>query len=89
VSTKKNYAVLINENAANLLGIIIKPWVRKSDVGTYFLAKSVDTSGPYLHMVVSGAAPGIKATGDFDLQIPHVAVLAILASADVKRLGFV
>lgn len=24
----------------------------KSDVGTYFLAKSVDTSGAYLHMVV-------------------------------------
>lgn len=83
-SKNRNIAVLFTDLGAAELVSPLRLWMKNGDVfGHYVYCKSVDPNGPYFHMVIEDA-PGI----DFEVQVQHAYIKAIICSADFKRLGF-
>jgi hypothetical protein len=81
-----NFGVLVFDDALRHL----EPFadlLKKSGDNHYFLAKQVDPSGTYLHMVIEDPDPSDQ-VADIDLYIPHHAVRAIVRMNDLGRFGF-
>lgn len=86
MSKKRKIGVVLYDNAAKELGGIFGNWLKHGDtVGAYISCKEIDPNGPYFHMTLE--LEDISA--DFEIQIPHSAVKAIICATDLKRLGFI
>lgn len=88
MTTKKVYAVVLFDQAAEELGKLVHLWLKTNDMGSYIYAKTINPNGPYFHMLIENKNPG-EEIAELELQIPHAFVKAVFYSADVKRLGFV
>ena len=85
MSKKRTLSVVLYGNAAKDLCGVLGPWLKGNDiVGSYIICKEVEPNGPYFHMTVEFP----DADADFELQIPHAAVKAIVCTTDLKRFGF-
>jgi hypothetical protein len=80
------YAVVIYEVAAKEIEPLLKPWLRRSSVGAYFLSPKINPSEPYFRLELQGQ--GGTPQVDFELQLPHGFIKAVLHSRDIKQLGF-
>jgi len=85
--TTKMYAVILTEDGANQLSPVMHSMLRKSDNVSYFNSPRIDPAGAYFHLVLRQKISEGEEI-DIELQIPHWAVLAVLYSADLKRMGF-
>lgn len=83
-----NFGVLLFKDSIEHLEPLAASWVKQSDEHRYFLAKSIDTTGVYLHMVIEDDNPDDDVI-DIDLYIPHHFVRAIIQMNGLKRIGFV
>lgn len=88
MATKKVYAVVLYDQAADELGKLGSLFVRKGSLGSYIYAKTVDPNGSYFHMLIEHKDVTDGAMVELELQIPHSSVKAVFYAADVKRLGF-
>ncbi len=87
--TKRNICVVLSDHGASELGGVLKLWLKQSELfGPYVYCKSVDPNGPYFHMVIE-VQHSASETIDFEVQIPHGYIKAILCAADLKKLGYV
>ncbi len=86
--TKKSYAVILNEIGAAELEKVLVLWIKREPLGVYLNASAVDPNGPFVTMTLAETFPDGK-TIDFEVQIPHAYVRAIVYAADIKRIGFV
>jgi hypothetical protein len=86
VSNKRRIGVVLHEEAARELAGILGQWLKRGDaVGAYVNCKEIDPNGPYFHMTLEmDSVPS-----DFEVQIPHSAIKAIICSVELKKLGFV
>ncbi len=85
MSNKRKLSVVLHDDAANSLKGVLGPWLKGNDtVGSYIICKEIEPNGQYFHMTVEFS----DTNTDFELQIPHGAVKAIICTADLKRLGF-
>lgn len=83
-SNRPNIAVIFTDLGAAEMASPLRLWMKNGDVfGHYVYCKSVDPNGPYFHMVIE-EAQGV----DFEVQVQHAYVKAVICSADFKRLGF-
>ncbi len=83
-NTKRNIAVLLTDLGAVELASPFRLWLRQGEVfGPYIYCKSVDPNGPYFHMVVQDAD-----TIDFEIQVQHAYVKAVVCASDFRKLGF-
>jgi hypothetical protein len=81
------YAVVLFDQAAQELGTLVQPWLRKSELGHYIYARQIDPSEPYLQMLIESRDPD-GVSRDVELQIPHPFVKAIINAADISKIGF-
>jgi hypothetical protein len=85
---KKTYAVVLNELGAAELEKVFVLWIKREELGVYLNASAVDPNGPFVTMTLISTFPD-KKTVEFEVQIPHSYVRAIVYAADIKRIGFV
>ena len=86
MSKKRRIGVVLHDSAANELRGVFGSWLKHGDaVGFYVNCKEIEPNGPYFHMTIE--IEDIPA--DFEVQIPHSAIKAIICATDLKRLGFV
>ena len=85
MSKKRKLSVVLHDAAAESLRGVLGPWLMGNDVvGSYIICKEIEPNGPYFHMTVEFP----DTDTDFELQIPHGAIKAIICTADLKRFGF-
>ena len=88
MAAKKTYAVVLSDLGATELEKVLVLWLKREELGVYLNAVAVDPNGPFLAITISDKLPDGKAT-EFEIQIPHAYVRAIVYAADIKRIGFV
>ena len=86
--SKKVYGVVVYEQAAEELAPFASLWLKRTGELSYFYAKRIDPAGPYFHMFLESPNPD-GSISEFELQIPHTFVKAVLYAADFKGVGFV
>jgi hypothetical protein len=80
---------VFTDHGAVELGGVLKLWLRQSEIfGPYVYCKSVDPNGPYFHMLIEDHYSDSQSV-NFEVQVPHAFIKAILCASDLKRLGFV
>jgi hypothetical protein len=82
------YAVVLQDFAAEQLAPVVTKLMKKAGSVSFFKATRVEPNGAYFLLVLEDKTPGGKDI-EFELQIPHSAVLAVFYAADLKRMGFV
>lgn len=83
--TQKTISVVLQDAAASELKGVLGPWLRNNElVAAYVNCMAVDPNGPYFFMKLK--VPGTNQ--EIEAQIPHAYVKGILASADLRKLGF-
>jgi hypothetical protein len=87
MSIAKNYAVVLYEGAVEELGQIVAPWIKREEMGSYILAKKIESNGAYFQLWIENTWPD-GTTSEMELQLPHQFIKAVLYAADIKRLGF-
>ena len=87
--TKRNICVVLTDDGTIDLSGVLTLWIKKNELfGSYVNCKSVDPNGPYFHMLIEAHQVNSD-TIDFELQVPHHYIKAILCSTDLKKLGYV
>ena len=85
---KRNIAVLLTDFGNAELANPLRLWLKQSDMfGSYVYCKSVEPNGPYFHMVIEVQHSETE-TVDFEIQVQHSYVKAVICAADFKKLGF-
>ena len=87
VKPTKMYAVVLTEQAEQLISPFAEPWLKKHNGVSFFNSPKINPDGPYFHLVLRQAFPGIPEL-DFELQLPHWAILGVFYSAELKQMGF-
>ena len=87
-TTKKVYAVMLKDHVTDELGALSKVCIREGALGSHIYAKSVEPKGPYFHMIIEVKSVTGDSGVEFELQLPHSSVKAVLCAPDVKHLGF-
>jgi len=82
---KNKISVVLNPLAVEDLRAVLGPWLQSNEIGSYVICKEVDSSGAYFQMVL--LFPGTP--NEFEVQIHHGAVKAIIRAAELTKLGFV
>ena len=86
--SKKVYGVVVYEQAAEELASFASLLLKRNGKFSYFYAKRIEPTGPYFHMFLENNNPD-GSISEFELQIPHAFVKAVLYAADFKTVGFV
>lgn len=60
MSTKKVYAVILQDGATNELGKMVELYAKPSEFGDYIYAQKIDPNGNYFHMRLSHKNPLMK-----------------------------
>lgn len=87
MSIKKVYAVVLYDQATEELGKLISSWLKRSDIGSYIYAKTIEPNGAYFRMTIEDKTINGEVV-EFELQLPHPFIKAVFYSADVKKIGF-
>lgn len=88
MTTTKHHAVILYEGAADELKSFTVPWLRREHGMSYFYASTINPDAPiYCHMTLIPRLPGDD-MANFELQVPHGFIKAILYAGDYKSSGF-
>jgi hypothetical protein len=86
---KHNVSVALTDFGMDQLGSMLRLWIKESPLGGYYIScNSVDPVGPYFHMRLQMQHTDSEVI-DFDVQVPHACIRAVITAADLKKLGFV
>ena len=86
---KNKVSVSLSDYGVQELGEILRMWIKKSPVGGHYInCNSVDPVGPYFLMQLQTQHSESEFI-DFEVQVPHACIRAIITAPDLKKLGFV
>lgn len=81
----EGYAVFLYDQALEVLGEAVKPYLRQGAAGPYIACREVDTGGAFVEMVVAADAEGAV---EIELMIPLQMVRMIVSSHSDTTFGF-
>lgn len=88
MSDFQGYAVYLHEQAAEVFGAAIKPYLSEGERGTHILCREIDTSGAFVEMTLDGHDADGR-TVDIELMVPGNAVRMIVSARSDGEFGFV
>ena len=87
-NSKRSISVILSEQGVTDLKDTLSLWLKINSLGHYVNCKSVDPAGVYFHMFFDFEQSGGESL-EFEVQIPHHYVKAIVCAKDLTKLGFV
>ncbi|MFB9242345.1 hypothetical protein IV454_16465 [Massilia antarctica] len=84
----KNYAVVLSPGVRDLFPASMIALLKQSDGFDYFLASKVEPNGTLYEMTIEHTLPNGK-LGSLQLHIQHSYISYVLATADLKSIGFI
>ena len=86
---KNKISVFLTDLGAQELRGVFKLWLKESQSGGYAInCNSVDPNGPYFTMTLQLQLSESEKI-DFEAQVPHAYIKAVVSAPDLKKLGFV
>jgi hypothetical protein len=83
----QGYAVFLHEQAIEVFGEAIKPYLSDGERGTHILCREIDTSGAFVEMTLDGHGPDGRSV-DIELMVPGNAVRMIVSARSDGEFGF-
>lgn len=81
------YSVYLVDKAADALGPIVAPFLKKDDSGDHFIASEVDTGGSFCELTLHGqSAEGTPL--NVEIMIPMGMIRLIISDTLQERIGF-
>ena len=81
------YIVFISDEGLSDIGALLQQWSVQSQIGTYIICSSVNTSGSFVHIEITETDVD-KQDVKFEIEIPHRYIKIIITGSDINQIGF-